>query len=112
AAEKMPPEPDAQGRHYVPDSPRVLHATKLVEPGQQTKLSFTAPSETGDYQYVCTFPGHWRRMVGTLAVAQDVEAYLASHAAAALPKITEWKVDDLAPELAKASSGRNLARGK
>jgi putative heme-binding domain-containing protein len=112
ATETMSPAPDAQGRHYIPDSPKVLQATKLVEPGQQTKLSFTAPSEPGDYQYVCTFPGHWRRMVGTLAVVKDVEVYLAGHTASAQPKITEWKIGDLAPELAKASVGRNLARGK
>ncbi len=111
-AEKMPPEPDALGRHYTPDSPKVLHASKLVEPGQQTKLSFIAPEVPGDYQYVCTFPGHWRRMNGTLAVVQDVEAYLATHATLAPPKITEWKVDDLAPDLAQVSSGRNLAHGK
>lgn len=111
AAEKMSPDPDTQGRQYIPDSPKVFHATKLVEPGQQTKLSFTAPTEPGDYQYVCTFPGHWRRMLGTLAVVKDVEAYLASHAAAP-PKITEWKIDDLAPELAKADPARNLARGQ
>ncbi len=111
-AEKMPPEPDAQGRHYTPDSPKVLHASKLVEPGQQTKLSFIAPEVPGDYQYVCTFPGHWRRMNGTLAVVQDVEAYLATHAKLAPPKITEWKVEELAPDLSQVSSGRNLAHGK
>jgi len=111
-AEKMPPEPDAQGRHYIPESPKVLHASKLVEPGQQMKLSFTAPDVPGDYQYVCTFPGHWRRMNGTLAVVKDVEAYLAIHALAAPPKITEWKVDDLAPDLAQAGAGRNLAHGR
>ncbi|MBI3850480.1 MAG: c-type cytochrome [Verrucomicrobia bacterium] len=111
AAEKMSPEPDTQGHLYIPPSSKILHATKLVDPGQQTKLSFTAPTEPGDYQYVCTFPGHWRRMVGTLAVVKDVEAYLASHATAQ-PKLTEWKLDDLAPDLAKASADRNLARGK
>ncbi len=112
AAEKMPPEADAQGRLYIPSSPKLLHATKMVEPGQQTKLSFTTPNEPGDYQYVCTFPGHWRRMVGTLAVVNDIEAYLAMHAAIPQPKITEWKIDDLAPELTKLDSARNLARGK
>jgi putative heme-binding domain-containing protein len=111
-AEKMPPEGDAQGRHYTPDSPKILHASKLVEPGQQTKLSFIAPEVPGDYQYVCTFPGHWRRMNGTLAVVQDVEAYLATHATLTPPKITEWKVDDLASDLGQVSSGRNLAHGK
>ncbi len=112
AAEKMPPEPDAQGRHYIPPSTKVLFATKLVEPGQQVKLSFTAPEQPGDYPYVCTFPGHWRRMVGTLAVVKDVEAYLATRGQTAEPKVTEWKVDDLASDLTKVSAGRDLAHGK
>jgi putative heme-binding domain-containing protein len=112
AAEKMPPDPDAQGRLYVPGPPKVLHATKLVDAGQQIKLSFNAPEEPGDYQYVCTFPGHWRRMVGTLAVVKDVDAYLASRATTPEPTLTEWKVEDLAPDLAKAGTGRNLANGK
>ena len=112
AAEKLSPQPDAQGRLYIPDSPKILHATKLVDPGQQAKLSFTAPETPGDYQFVCTFPGHWRRMSGTLAVVPDVEAYLVSHPASAQPKVTEWKIDDLVPELAKLNWDRNLARGK
>jgi len=112
AADKMTPEPDAQGRVNIPDSPKVLHATRMVEPGQQAKLSFTAPEEPGDYQYLCTFPGHWMRMVGTLAVVKDVEAYLAARAAAPQPTMTEWKLEDLAPELPKAAAARNLATGK
>jgi putative heme-binding domain-containing protein len=112
AAEKMSPDPDAMGRHYIPVTPRVLYATKLVDPGQQGKLGFTAPESPGDYQYVCTFPGHWRRMVGTLAVVKDVEAYLASHAASTEPKMTEWKLEDLAPELTKIGAGRNLTNGR
>jgi len=111
AAEKMLPEPDANLRLYVPQSPKVLQATRLLDPGQQAKLAFTAPDEPGDYPYLCTYPGHWRRMVGTLAVTRDVEAYLASHAEAQ-PKITEWKLDDLAPDLAQLGRSRNLESGK
>jgi putative heme-binding domain-containing protein len=112
AAEKMPLEPDAQGRMYVPASPKVLYATKLVAPGQKTKLAFTAPSEPGEYPYVCTFPGHWRRMTGILAVVKDVEAYLATAARAQAPAYTEWKLEDLAPELPKVGFGRNLEGGQ
>lgn len=111
AAEKMTPAPDAQGRAYVPDLPSVLHASILVEAGQQTKLAFTAPEETGEYPYICTYPGHWRLMRGTLAVVKDVEEYLATRAATT-PTITEWKVDDLKADLAAVSSVRNLARGR
>jgi putative heme-binding domain-containing protein len=112
AAEKMQPDADDKGRLYVPDSQKVLHATKLVEPAQRARLSFTAPEEPGDYQFVCTFPGHWRRMVGTLAVVKDVEAYLASRAAAPEPKVTEWKLEDLSADLPKVAAGRDFKVGK
>ncbi len=113
AAEKMAPEPDAQGRIHVPASPKVLQATKMVDGGQQAKLSFTAPTEPGEYHYVCTFPGHWMRMQGILAVVTDVETYLANRPAATEPKVTEWKLADLAADLDKiAAPGRNLAGGK
>lgn len=111
AAEKMSLTPDAQGRLYVPDLPSVLHATPLVEAGQRARLAFTAPTEPGDYPYLCSFPGHWRRMLGTLAVVPDVEAYLATNTAAPL-KITEWKIGDFGDELARPGAARNLARGK
>jgi putative heme-binding domain-containing protein len=111
AAEKMPPEPDAYLRIYVPDSPKVLFATKMLDGGQTTKLAFAAPAEPGEYPYLCTYPAHWRRMTGILAVVADVEAYLATHAAAE-PTLTEWKVEDLVPDLDKVGSDRNLANGK
>jgi putative heme-binding domain-containing protein len=83
----------------------------MLDGGQTAKLAFTAPTEPGDYPYVCTYPGHWRRMVGTLAVVTDVEAYLASRTSVE-PTITEWKVDDLAPDLPNVAAGRNLTIGK
>lgn len=112
AAEKMPPTPDAQGRLYVPDSASVLHATAMADPGQTVRVAFEAPDTPGDYSYVCTFPGHWRRMFGIMAVVADVEAYLAARAAAPPPTVTEWKVEDLAPDLAQLDSERNFARGR
>jgi azurin len=75
----MPPTPDAEGRAYVPKSEKVLAATKLLEPDQRATLKLTAPGEPGDYEYVCTFPGHWMIMNGVLVVTRDVEAYLREH---------------------------------
>jgi putative heme-binding domain-containing protein len=112
AAEKMPATPDDEGRLYVPVSPKLLYATKLVPPGQTTQLAFTAPAEPGEYPFVCTFPGHWRRMMGTLAVVSDVDAYLATHSATLTPKITEWTLADLAPDLRKIGANRDLLQGK
>ena len=40
-----------------------------IQPGQDSTTTFTAPSEPGDYQIVCSTPGHYvAGMVGTLTV--------------------------------------------
>ncbi len=53
---------------YVPNSPKVLHHTKLIQPGAAETIYFKAPSQPGDYMYVCTFPGHYQVMRGVLRV--------------------------------------------
>lgn len=37
----------------------VIVRTKILGPGESETLSFTAPSEPGSYEYICTFPGHF-----------------------------------------------------
>lgn len=113
AAEKMPPQPDAQGRLYIPASPKVLQATKMLNPNDTIRLRFEAPKEPGDYPYLCTYTGHWQRMRGILKVVPDLDAYLAEgHTEPAAPVITEWKLADLEPELPKLATARDFAKGK
>lgn len=113
AGERMTPTPDKQGRLYVPDSPKVLQATRTLNPGETARLNFTAPGQPGKYPYVCTYPGHWQRMRGELLVVEDLEAYFTrAPAEPAEPTITEWKLADLAGDLPKLASGRNYAKGK
>ncbi|MEO8562237.1 MAG: PVC-type heme-binding CxxCH protein [bacterium] len=69
-ADAMARTPDAAERNYIPPTPDVVASTKLVDPGQSFTLEFTAPRQTGDYPYACTFPGHWRLMQGTMKVAE------------------------------------------
>lgn len=52
---------------FIPESPDVLHHTKLVNPGETEVLEFTAGPK-GDYPYMCTFPGHSIIMQGVLKV--------------------------------------------
>lgn len=63
------------GLPYVPDSPNVLAASELVGPGQSVRITLTAPTEPGDYPYVCTFPQHWYRMYGVMVVVNDLDAW-------------------------------------
>ncbi|MDB6139420.1 MAG: rane-bound dehydrogenase domain protein [Verrucomicrobiaceae bacterium] len=67
-SQTMPPVPDKQGRLYIPESDRVLAATKMLEPGQKQKLTWTAPTQPGKVPFLCTFPGHWVRMKGEIVV--------------------------------------------
>ena len=46
----------------------VLAHTKVLGPGESETISFTAPEKPGDYQFVCTFPGHFAMMRGTMEV--------------------------------------------
>jgi len=73
-AEKMPPRPDDQGRMYVPANQKILAATKLLDPGNRETLKLTAPETPGAYEYVCTYPEHWKVMYGQLLVVPDADA--------------------------------------
>jgi len=69
-AEAMAQQPDGFQKHFVPDTPDVLHATKLINHGEIARLRFSAPTAEGKYPYVCTFPGHWRTMNGVMVVVK------------------------------------------
>lgn len=71
AAVSTASQSNATGKKYVPDMPEVLFATKLVDPQESVTLIFTAPEEPGKYPYICTFPGHWRSMQGTMTVIEN-----------------------------------------
>ena len=53
---------------YVPDDDAVIAHTPMSGPGETVSVTFTTPEETGDYGYVCTYPGHWATMRGTMKV--------------------------------------------
>ncbi len=125
-AEATARDDDAKERNYVPKSPQVLLASRLLEPGQQQALSYEAPTKPGVYPYVCTYPGHWRRMFGALYVVENLEEYQANPeaylAANPLPlsdellnsigRNTEWKFDDLVGEVKELPHGRSFEVGK
>lgn len=47
----------------------VIAATDMLGEGESDTITFTVPDEPGEYQFVCTFPGHYSGgMVGTLIV--------------------------------------------
>ncbi|HEY3787193.1 MAG TPA: discoidin domain-containing protein, partial [Urbifossiella sp.] len=129
AGEAFGTQPGAAERNYVPTVPgRILLASRLLQPRHAQNLPFTAPKQPGIYPYVCTYPGHWRRMYGALYVVADLDEYLADPTAYLaknpLPvkddllkfnrPRTEWKLDELAGAVQEMEEhgGRNFANGR
>ncbi len=125
-AEAQATDPAAAARYYVPKSKKVLLSSRLLQPRESQKLDFVAPKKPGVYPFVCTYPGHWRRMYGALYVVEDLdqyladpEAYLAKNPLPAQDELLkvlrprkEWKFEDLAPAVAQMTSGRSFSNGK
>jgi putative heme-binding domain-containing protein len=127
-AEASAQQPAFAARQFVPKSPKVLLSSRLLQPRDSENLSFDAPTAPGVYPFVCTYPGHWRRMYGALYVVADLDAYLADPAGylartklqprdALLedrrPRI-EWTVADLTGPVQQMihGHGRNFGSGR
>ncbi len=112
------PDGGLDGKQYVPDSEKVLFATHMVQPHKQERLTFTAPTEPGEYPYVCTFPRHWMRMYGVMVVVDDLDAWLKNPiepkdpVGSNRPFVKSWTVDDLVGDLATGLRGRSPEIGQ
>ena len=62
---------EGQDKNWVPDNKKILFASKLLDANKVEVLKFTAPSTPGDYQFVCTFPGHAPVMRGIMRVVKQ-----------------------------------------
>ena len=122
-AERNPAGAEASG--YVPKTPLVLFRTGLVQPGETEVLSFNAPREPGLYPFVCTFPGHWILMKGTMRVVERLDGtavtrYAAPRLAPDVPQrafVADWSYEmletDVTPlEAAPRASDEELERGR
>jgi uncharacterized protein len=68
-AMKAVADPNFMKNNCIPTGADVLfHSNKLIGPGQTDLIKFTAPTEPGDYPYICTFPGHAMLMRGIMKV--------------------------------------------
>lgn len=56
--------------YIAPDfTDQIIASTPLAGGGETVEVTFTVPEKTGDYTYICSFPGHFLAgMKGTLTV--------------------------------------------
>lgn len=55
--------------NFTPNDDRIIVSTKMTNMGEELTVTFTAPA-AGNYEYICTYPGHYPAMVGKLTVTQ------------------------------------------
>ena len=126
-AEATGRDADAMARHYIPKSDRVLVSSKLLQPGESQAIAYDVPAAPGVYPYVCTYPGHWRRMHGALYIVKDLgqyqlnpEAYLAANPPEIRDELLQlntrgqaWNYDDLIASMQPhLPEGRSFEVGK
>ncbi|MEM9304334.1 MAG: azurin [Pseudomonadota bacterium] len=60
----------ADASYLKPDDDRVIAATTLVGGGESTSVTFSIADldPAGDYQFFCSFPGHWSVMKGAFKI--------------------------------------------
>jgi plastocyanin len=68
AGNEMAKTADGFAKGFIPDSPKILQKTKMLNQGDSETLRFKAPDSPGRYPYICTFPGHWLVMKGDMVV--------------------------------------------
>lgn len=54
--------------NFVPNSPKVLFHTALLQPNSSESIYFIAPSKPGEYTFICSYPGHASVMRGIIKV--------------------------------------------
>jgi len=111
AAELLATNPNGFATGFVPKHPKVMHATRLLQPREVDRLPITASKTPGKYVFVCTFPGHYPVMNGIMHVVPDLSAIPSTERVKMLED-KKWTLAELSPDLDKLDGGRSFDRGK
>lgn len=73
AANEMARDPENMKSDFIPASMKssIIAHSRMIGPMRKSRVDvirFTAPTEPGEYPYLCTFPGHWVIMNGVMVV--------------------------------------------
>lgn len=106
------------GLPYVPDSANVVVASPMVASDSSVRITLNAPTQPGEYPYVCTFPQHWYRMYGVMVVVDDLDAWNRNPTEPANPIgskrtfVQAWTMDDFADAFETNLRGRSASIGE
>ena len=66
----------AKDTDYIPsdEEDNIIAHTRLIGGGETTSIEFDAP-EPGEYEFLCSFPGHYAIMKGKFIVISGIRFY-------------------------------------
>ena len=104
--------PRAIATHYVPDDPAEICFSPILNPGDQYTVYFEAPQEVGRFKFLCTYPGHWKVMQGSLYILPDDEP-LPDPSGDEVTRqfVRRWKTADLEGDVADLTD-RSVSNGQ
>lgn len=113
AANAMAKDPKFSNSDFIPGEKMdsILEFSPMIGPTRKNQvhvLRFEAPQEPGLYPFVCTFPGHWVIMNGSLAVGTSVEEAEQLLASAKPQIVKNWTMADFADLEVKQSEDRTM----
>lgn len=122
AAAKFEVTGEGAAKQWTPDSDKILFASRLLTHNESQTLEFTAPSVPGNYEYVCTFPGHWQLMRGVMVVSDTLDpknlvainlSTAAEATVASNRSVVEyWEFDNLKDGISAVQADRSYESGK
>ena len=64
------PNGGSAANDYIPtkNTDQMIAYSKMLGGGETQTIEFDAPAEAGSYEFLCTFPGHFALMKGTMVV--------------------------------------------
>ncbi|MGV2333924.1 MAG UNVERIFIED_CONTAM: hypothetical protein LVR18_07330 [Planctomycetaceae bacterium] len=84
---------------------------RFCSQGIRNTLYFEAPQEPGEYRLVCTYPGHWRVMQGSLFVLPEGASIPESAFVPVRSFVRTWTTADLAEDVERLA-GRSFKQGR
>jgi len=55
-------------KQFLPETDKIIVATNILDNDEEQTIEFVAPTKPGNYEIICTFPGHFMVMNGILRV--------------------------------------------
>ncbi len=107
---------DGIKKNWTPVNDKIIVGSKMLSMGSEETIEFTAPTVLGDYEYICTYPGHYQLMNGVMHVVEDPVKWMADNKdvlnTPGRKFVQEWKIANLINDVAPMGTSWSPERGE